>query len=464
MPNFDAEGKIMTEDGLTTYSDAATLVRGAAALLESSMTGGGCSPPGGSAVFLSTLDSMLQNNQFCKESSILADGHAKYGDEAAASSVDGGAAPLPGGGFGYLQYGDSFTSSAPAEVIGPGINIVFEEFQPQLANPASTESHAVIATILAHEIEHIVSGHVGRNKLNEQAAYAFEAEIICCLIGELNGNPANADAIDALCERADVIQKRYCELGGVGPLANCCVDPDPSWAPAIPVLPPYDPIPRGPFGVGDLLGSSAGYSDPYGNWKMILDANGDDLYLSRVAGGNSNHWEYDLTSVIHGGFDAQAMVGGKPGSVFVAGRDTANGNGEIHKIEFGWSQGHPVLSVSLVYGGSGFEDIVSIDYSGPVNNSVTLFEWTNARLIGVDVMSGQLNVLADSTSYPELLEMASMRSQLSFSPTWEVEGITYSFQVPQDYDSLSFGSGRVELLLLDQGADGTIDQAVYSTP
>jgi len=465
-------GTIITEDGQQSYSPEARLLRGAAKLLTDAMNSPGCggvtglpggsgtNPPPSVADFLAKLKSMLDNNQFCSEDPTLDEHHNRFGHEAASFTKAGGIG-LDGA---FLKYGQpAMPVSLPG--VGPGTNIVWAKFKPQLADPDSLASQATLAAILAHEVYHVTKNHNDFSSANETDAYFSESEMICCMVSSLVGQgPAEDAAIDALCNRADSIAKRYKAEGGQGSLPNCCVNPPNPCPPKTPPLPPLDPAPRSDMGDDDLLGSSAGYSDNTGSWSALLDATMDFLYIHRSHPLATGEWEYSLDSVISSSFDAQFLVGGNKRQLYIGGRNEVNGNGELYRLDLGWSQGAPALSVTTIYSGAGFGDVISMGFTGSQNNSIAIFDWTNAQLVGVDVMTGQVTVLAGPGVVPELEEMASMMVMDLYDLNGNVTGLVYSFQDHSDYDHSFFESTRKRLTMFDEGADGSFEEIVVSTP
>ena len=339
--NWQTGGNIITADGETTYTPQATLLRGAASMIRSAMASPGCMGvtglPGGTspsiADFLAKLDSMLANNLFCNEDTALNEKHASFGHEAAGFSKEGGVGPAnEDGEHAFLFYGKPALPIPTLPGDAPGINIVWDKFQPQLAAPDSLAAQATMAAIIAHEVYHITKGHDGTSDAIEQDAYFAESEMICCMVSALVGQgPAAELAIDALCNRADSIAARYKAAGGQGDLPNCCVNPkDPCPEKTLPEPDPVNnPVPREDLGDNDLSGSMAGYSDTTGSWSALLDATMDSLFLHRNHPSVTGKWEYDLDNVISSTFDAQKLVGSNDRQVYIAGRNESNGNGEL---------------------------------------------------------------------------------------------------------------------------------------
>lgn len=468
-PEWEVGEVLLTDENQTTYSDKARLIRGAAALLKGALESSACSVLGGGSTdksddMVDLLDSMLANNQFCSESPLMADKHRTNGkEEATALNILGGVSG-PQSGAVYLRYGQSAGSGEQINPNGPGITFVFEMFQGEVARPDDLDSHATIASVMGHELFHLACGHSSTGAEVEQAAYAAEAEIICCMVQALGSAPAAQDAVDALCNRANVIQKRFCKNGGTGPLANCCVNPDPSWDEIIPPSPPPSIFPRNPLGLLEIFGSEVGFSDNTGSWNIILSASDDLLNIIRTKKAAHGAWSYDLGTLIDSSFDAQFVTAGAKRQLFVAGRNRISLFGELYRLDFGWSQGAPEITVTSIYSGSGFGDVVSMGFTGGWNNSVAIFDWTEAKIVRVNIMSGALTVVADRATYPSLEQMASMRIVPVFDMSLQETGFSYQLQDQQDYDSLNFGSFRKRVTFLDIGGDDSFEDVIVITP
>lgn len=457
---------LLTDDNQTSYTDKARLVRGAAALLKSALQSSACSISGGSGGsknddIVNLLDSMLANNQFCGEHAKMAKHHTTRKEEAAAWNIPGGIPQTTGQ---FLRYGSGAFPLSPFDGTGPGINIVFEMFPDEVARPDDLDSQATIAALLGHELFHLACGHDSYSAENEQAAWAAEAEVICCLVQALGSAPAAQDAVDALCSRADVVVKRFCESGGTGPLANCCVNPAPAWNEIIPPSPPPSIFPRNPLGLLEIFGSSVGFADNTGSWTIILAAGEDLLNINRTKKGAHGAWAFDLGVLIDSSFDAQFLTAGAPRQLFVAGRNRISLLGELYRLDLGWSQGAPVINVTSIYSGSGFGDAVSMSFTGGWNNCVAIFDWTEAQIIRIDIMTGQLTVVANRVTYPELAEMASMRVNPVFDTNHQALGFTYHLQDQQDYDTLAFGNFRKQIIFLDEDGDDVFEDVLVISP
>ena len=103
-------------------------------------------------------------------------------------------------------------------------------------------------------------------------------------------------------------------------------------------------------------------------------------------------------------------------------------------------------------------------YTGDINNSITVLDWTNARLVSIDIGNGSTSVLAAPSEYPDLLAMASMRSVNMFDLNGLPSGVAYYLQDAQDHDNSPLGSSRVQLILFDEQADGVINQVTLISP
>lgn len=218
-----------------------------------------------------------------------------------------------------------------------------------------------------------------------------------------------------------------------------------------------------------LRNSWFSYLDPaLGPVQVTLKPADRCLVIRRAGGPPGAAWTFDLATRAEGTFQPLTMFPGGQGRAYVAGRIEGTAIAIIERLTFAWAGAEPSFSTEVVYAGSDLADITSMVDVEEVNASLVVFDATNAKLVYVDLADGSVTEVASSASHPELASMLGLETHYLYDPSSgssRVIGLRHYLQPLQFVSASAFlDATTTTLMLVDKGADGTIDASEVVGP
>lgn len=201
--------------------------------------------------------------------------------------------------------------------------------------------------------------------------------------------------------------------------------------------------------------------------RRRINVYGTDLYpfsrtleLKRISSSGIQEWTIDLMPQQEGDFQPVTCDIGPQGQLFFAGRIDGAVGGIVYRMHLNWDGVNPNPSYEVVYAGDAIGgDISAIHYLGEYNNTVALFDFTNAQVSSIALTDdAAVTVIADSGTYSWLLDQFAMRAQPRLNGAGAPVGISYGLQSAREYDLLWDEHG-VRSWVLATTIDGQIELA-----
>lgn len=335
---------------------------------------------------------------------------------------------------------------------------------PQAGETPSMVDIALTASLLMHEAAHTIKGEdmFGPDgEANEDEARSHQVGFICCAMDYLDSLPSSPEvdaAKDQLCNRLNEIREVLCALG-VPLITNCGCDTD-IWGTALPWLlhgpPDQDPgIPRADLDKSNFEASGFGLSTGINRFSLIFAPAEAQLRIYRRTSSISEAWTYSVKDFIGSGFEPNRMFAATDNLILFLGRNTANGNGMVLSCRVGWNGTEPTMLFNTLLDSSEVGDLTDGASISKANDSVVLFDYTNARVVYMSLFDGSLTELIGYQSQPEVLDMQGVMAGYYKDPnTGEFIGIKILLQVSQKN---VFGGPNPMILVTDLEADGVLD-------
>ena len=414
-----------------------------------------------------TLDLMVQLCQFCVEDpGSLVGGASK---EMLASHDD----RLPGDEI--LENGVPVTLNyAPYEFpdgAGPGVNIHVKNLKSILSdkdldscNPGDI---AIAAGVIMHEAFHALNDHEGdggEDGIDEQEASKVEIAFLCCAIDVIKGDGGLTQgekdaAVEAICDRIYTTQIDYCTEGGTGwvvpPECDCPLN-ERNWGDEVVI----------PNGILDRLESvenrgfkptTRSFSKLNGSLRAFHHPEFQELTLTAKKQLTLESWTFDMEDIIGPGKDSMEMESTSYRDLYFACRDQVTGHGSLIHCRVGWSGEQPTFVVNTLVESSSIGDIISMADVAEYQDSIAMYDYTNAKIWSVNILDGALTEIASPVSFPELWDFQQLyAAPFKNEEETEIIGIYYWLGVSQTSNMSDYG--REEFLVAkDLGPDGTVD-------
>ncbi len=183
------------------------------------------------------------------------------------------------------------------------------------------------------------------------------------------------------------------------------------------------------------------------------------LFIKRITPTQTESWEYTLSSLLPASVEATKMTSGRSRELFFSARNLVAGTGLLIQCDVGWDGSAPTLVFTTLAEQAEIGDVTAVQDMSELNNSIALFDFTNAKIWYVNKLTGASQMVASSIQVPELLNFQGMLS----GPLWDeakttLTGVDHWLGLSQN--SILMNLGHEEFLLLeDFNGDGSIDTA-----
>ncbi len=350
--------------------------------------------------------------------------------------------------------------------LNPGTNI-----NPDLLDVASrlpgSASNAALASILVHEGAHVAGGHSAGDPYAECEAIQVEAEFLKCATAWASVNLTGLElqrVMDTLCARMErVANQYYCEEGcGILYCVATACSLTIHCASQAPGITPSTVVPRPQIDAGALRATTLYYGTGGAFFSVTLYPCSDLLSVGKFDGVIQESWNLTIASQAEGDFQPLSIRLGRAGQLFVAGRLTGNQEPAIYRFDFGWTPSGPVYSPELIYRGFDVGDVLDMGFAQDFNNKLILFDYTNARLLYLDLAEDNLLEIASYSEFPQILEMLCFATNLATDdPSGAPNTLLLTMEPRDRFFPRPLYGGFAALSLWDRLGDGTIDQWSY---